>query len=76
MAQARGEKTITAVASTSSPRVPSKRKMVSRQRVDAGRLLDSGRLSRGRSDARKGQVLSVDVIKDGIAVIIWEDRQT
>jgi uncharacterized Zn finger protein len=31
------------------------------------RLVDSGRLSRGRSYARKGQVLSIDETKDGIA---------
>jgi len=31
------------------------------------RLVDSGRLSRGRSYARKGQVLSIEEAKDGIA---------
>jgi uncharacterized Zn finger protein len=31
------------------------------------RLMDSGRLSRGRSYARQGQVLSIDETKDGIA---------
>ena len=31
------------------------------------RLVDSGRLTRGRSYARKGQVLSIDETKDGIA---------
>lgn len=31
------------------------------------RLVDSGRLSRGRSYARQGQVLSIDETKDGIA---------
>ena len=31
------------------------------------RLVDSGRLSRGRSYARKGQVLSIEETKDGIA---------
>ncbi|MBT3392218.1 MAG: hypothetical protein HN413_17610, partial [Chloroflexi bacterium] len=29
------------------------------------RLVDSGRLSRGRSYARKGQVISIDEKKDG-----------
>ena len=31
------------------------------------RLVDAGRLSRGRSYARRGQVLSIDETKDGIA---------
>src|SRR3990172_2761883 len=50
------------------PTRPIETKTVSRQRVNAGRLLDSGRLSRGRSAARKGQVISIDVIQDGIAL--------
>ena len=31
------------------------------------RLMDTGRLTRGRSYARKGQVLSIEETKDGIA---------
>ena len=31
------------------------------------RLVDSGRLSRGRTYARKGQVLSIEETRDGIA---------
>ncbi len=31
------------------------------------RLVDSGRLTRGRSYARQGQVLSIDETKDGIS---------
>lgn len=40
------------------------------------RLVDSGRLSRGRSYARKGQVLSIDETKDGIAARVQGSRQT
>lgn len=40
------------------------------------RLVDSGRLSRGRSYARKGQVLSIDETKDGIAVRVQGSRRT
>jgi uncharacterized Zn finger protein len=40
------------------------------------RLVDSGRLSRGRSYARKGQVLSIDEIKDGIAARVQGSRPT
>lgn len=40
------------------------------------RLVDSGRLSRGRSYARKGQVLSIDETKDGVAARVQGSRPT
>ncbi len=40
------------------------------------RLLDSGRLTRGRSYARKGQVLSIEETKDGIAAKVQGSRST
>ena len=40
------------------------------------RLVDSGRLSRGRSYARKGQVLSIDETKDGIAARVQGSQRT
>ncbi len=40
------------------------------------RLVDSGRLSRGRTYARKGQVLSIDETKDGIAARVQGSRPT
>jgi uncharacterized Zn finger protein len=40
------------------------------------RLMDSGRLSRGRSYARKGQVLSIEETKDGIAARVQGSRRT
>jgi uncharacterized Zn finger protein len=40
------------------------------------RLVDSGRLARGRSYARKGQVLSIDENKDGIAARVQGSRKT
>lgn len=40
------------------------------------RLMDSGRLSRGRSYARKGQVLSIDETKDGIAARVQGSQRT
>jgi uncharacterized Zn finger protein len=40
------------------------------------RLVDSGRLSRGRSYARKGQVLSIEETKDGIAARVQGSRPT
>ncbi len=40
------------------------------------RLMDSGRLTRGRSYARKGQVLSIDETKDGIAAKVQGSRST
>ena len=40
------------------------------------RLVDSGRLSRGRSYARKGQVLSIDETKDGVAARVQGSRST
>ena len=40
------------------------------------RLVDSGRLSRGRSYARKGQVLSIEETKDGIAARVQGSRKT
>lgn len=40
------------------------------------RLVDSGRLSRGRSYARKGQVLSIDETKDGIVARVQGSRPT
>jgi uncharacterized Zn finger protein len=38
------------------------------------RLMDSGRLSRGRSYARKGQVLSIEETQDGIAARVQGSR--
>jgi uncharacterized Zn finger protein len=40
------------------------------------RLVDSGRLSRGRSYARKGQVLSIDETKDGVAARVQGSMRT
>ena len=40
------------------------------------RLMDSGRLTRGRSYARKGQVLSIEETKDGIAAKVQGSRST
>ncbi len=40
------------------------------------RLVDSGRLTRGRSYARKGQVLSIEETKDGIAARVQGSRST
>ncbi|MBN1305711.1 MAG: SWIM zinc finger family protein [Anaerolineales bacterium] len=40
------------------------------------RLVDSGRLSRGRSYARKGQVLSIEETKDGISAKVQGSRRT
>jgi len=40
------------------------------------RLVDSGRLSRGRSYARKGQVISIDETKDGILTKVQGSRRT
>jgi uncharacterized Zn finger protein len=40
------------------------------------RLVDSGRLTRGRSYARQGQVLSIDETKDGIAAKVQGSRST
>jgi uncharacterized Zn finger protein len=40
------------------------------------RLVDSGRLSRGRSYARKGQVLSIDETKNGIAARVQGSQRT
>ncbi len=40
------------------------------------RLMDSGRLSRGRSYARKGQVLDIDEVKSGIAARVQGSRPT
>jgi uncharacterized Zn finger protein len=40
------------------------------------RLVDSGRLTRGRSYARKGQVLSIEETKDGIAAKVQGSRST
>lgn len=40
------------------------------------RLVDSGRLSRGRSYARKGQVLSIDESKNGITARVQGSRKT
>jgi uncharacterized Zn finger protein len=40
------------------------------------RLMDSGRLSRGRSYARKGQVLSIEETKDGIAARVQGSQRT
>jgi uncharacterized Zn finger protein len=40
------------------------------------RLMDSGRLSRGRSYARKGQVLSIEETKTGVAARVQGSRRT
>ena len=40
------------------------------------RLVDSGRLSRGRTYARQGQVLSIDETKDGIAARVQGSMRT
>lgn len=40
------------------------------------RLVDSGRLSRGRTYARKGQVLSIEETKNGIAARVQGSRKT
>lgn len=40
------------------------------------RLMDSGRLSRGRNYARKGQVLSIEETKDGIAARVQGSQRT
>ncbi len=40
------------------------------------RMLDSGRLTRGRSYARQGQVLSIEETKDGIAAKVQGSRAT
>ena len=40
------------------------------------RLVDSGRLSRGRSYARQGQVLSIEETKDGIAARVQGSQRT
>lgn len=40
------------------------------------RLMDSGRLSRGRSYARKGQVLSIEETKDGVAARVQGSRRS
>lgn len=40
------------------------------------RLIDSGRLTRGRSYARKGQVLSIEETQDGIAARVQGSRKT
>jgi len=40
------------------------------------RLVDSGRLTRGRSYARQGQVLSIDEAKDGIAARVQGSMRT
>ena len=40
------------------------------------RLVDSGRLTRGRSYARKGQVLSIEETEDGIAARVQGSRST
>ncbi len=40
------------------------------------RLVDSGRLTRGRSYARKGQVLSVEETKDGIAARVQGSQRS
>ncbi len=39
------------------------------------RMMDAGRLSRGRSYARKGQVLSIEETKDGIAARVQGTRR-
>jgi len=40
------------------------------------RLVDSGRLSRGRNYARRGQVLSIEETKDGIAARVQGSQRT
>jgi uncharacterized Zn finger protein len=40
------------------------------------RLMDTGRLSRGRTYARKGQVLSIDETKTGVAARVQGSRRT
>lgn len=40
------------------------------------RLVDSGRLTRGRSYARQGQVLSIDETKDGVAARVQGSMRT
>ncbi len=40
------------------------------------RLVDSGRLGRGRSYARKGQVISIDEKKDGVLAKVQGSRKT
>jgi len=40
------------------------------------RLVDSGRLTRGRAYARKGQVLSIEEAKDGIAAKVQGSQRT
>jgi uncharacterized Zn finger protein len=40
------------------------------------RLVDSGRLTRGRTYARQGQVLSIDETKDGIAARVQGSQRT
>jgi uncharacterized Zn finger protein len=40
------------------------------------RLVDAGRLTRGRTYARKGQVLSIDETKDGIAAKVQGSQRT
>lgn len=40
------------------------------------RLMDRGRLTRGRAYARKGQVLSVEETKDGVAARVQGSRRT
>jgi uncharacterized Zn finger protein len=40
------------------------------------RLVDSGRLTRGRSYARQGQVLSIDETKDGISAKVQGSQRT
>ena len=40
------------------------------------RLMDSGRLARGRSYARKGQVLSIEETKGGVAARVQGSRRT
>ena len=40
------------------------------------RLVDSGRLSRGRTYARKGQVISIDETKDGVKAKVQGSRKT
>ena len=40
------------------------------------RLVDSGRLGRGRRHARQGQVISVDEKKDGVMAKVQGSRRT
>ena len=40
------------------------------------RLVDPGRLSRGRTYARKGQVISIDETKDGVSAKVQGSRKT